>query len=246
MVHIPAGEAILGTSKMQVQHLVAREQWAEEWYTHDLFQVEQPQHKVMLAEFEIGRFPVTNAEYYLFVWETSHRVPRGWFGFRYIEEEANHPVTNVSMADALAYCKWLSEDVGQTYRLPTEAEWERASRGDDPRIYPWGDEFDPWRCNTIESAKKSTTQIGIYSPSGDSPFGVSDMAGNVFEWTTSRLMPYPYKVDDGREDHKGSGQRVVRGGSWYYTRKLARCSSREGMLPTFISPALGFRLARTP
>lgn len=245
MIAIPPGEAILGTSDDQVDMLLLKEEWAEEWYSRGLFMVEQPQHLTTLPGYEFARFPVTNAEYYMFVWETSHRVPRGWLGFRYLEDDANCPVVGVSLLDALRYCEWLSKELGQTYRLPTEAEWEHAARGYDDRIYPWGNDFDPWRCNTLESAKRATTPIGIYSPSGDSPFGISEMAGNVFEWTASLYKPYPYVGNDGRENLESGGQVVIRGGSWYYTRKLARCSSREAVLPTFMSPSLGFRLARS-
>ena len=244
MIPIPPGNVIMGTSDDQVDVLLLKEEWAEEWYSHGLFMVEQPQHPVWVNAFEIARFPVTNADYYMFVWQTSHRVPRGWIGFTYIEGDANNPVVGVSLSDALDYCDWLSKTLGQEYRLPTEAEWERAARGNDDRMYPWGNDFDPWRCNTMESAKRSTTPIGIYCPSGDSPFGVADMSGNVYEWTHSLLKPYPYQADDGRDEVNIGGSVIVRGGSWYYTRKLARCASREAVNPTFVSPALGFRLVR--
>lgn len=245
MVPIPAGTFIMGTNSAQVRYLLEREEWAEEWYEANMFQVEQPQHRPFLAAFEIGRYPVTNSEYHIFVMETGHRIPRGWLGFHPIEEEAHHPVVGVSMSDVLAYIKWLNSQLeGEPYRLPTEAEWEKAARGSDDRLYPWGMDFDPWRCNTLESARRSTTQVGVFSPSGDSPYGVTDMAGNVWEWTRSLFKPYPYDPNDGRETQDAAGVYVVRGGSWYYTHKLARVNAREGVLATFISPALGFRLAR--
>jgi formylglycine-generating enzyme required for sulfatase activity len=173
-------------------------------------------------------------------------VPRDWIGFRFPEGTENHPVTGVSRLDALAYCQWLSEKLATEYRLPSEAEWERAARGDDGRMYPWGDEFDPWRCNTVESGKRGTTAAGGYTPGGDSPWGANDMAGNVWEWTNSQLKPYPYMAGDGREEQIPGAVYVIRGGSWYYSRKLARCACREGAISIFISPSLGFRLARTP
>lgn len=252
MIRIPAGEFLMGTSDEQVEFLVQREEWAEEWYAQDLFLSEQPQHLVSLPEYELARYPVTNADYSLFTWETGYRLPRFWLGFTFSEEEVDHPVVGINRVDALAYCEWLSDKAGaqagrSAYRLPTEAEWEQAARGSaDDRIYPWGNTFDPWRCNTVESGKRGTSPVGSYSPGGDSPWGVNDLVGNVWEWTASTLRAYPYQPDDGRQNLDSPDVCVIRGGSWYYSRKLARCSAREGVLPNFVSPALGFRVARTP
>lgn len=245
MVMVPEGQFLMGTSNEHVRILLRREDWAIEWFEKELFKTEQPQHRVTLPAYELGRYAVTNFEYHTFIWETGHRVPKEWIGFSYPEAESDYPVTGVSMLDALAYIQWLNHKTGLTFRLPSEAEWERAARGDEGRIYPWGNEFDPWRCNTVESGKRGVTEVGIYSPSGDSPYGAADMSGNVWEWTSSLLKPYPYKPDDGREVPEAPGNRVVRGGSWYYSRKLARCATREGAQPNFISPTLGFRLARS-
>lgn len=243
MIPIAEGEFTMGTSDQQVNFLMAREEWALEWYDQDLFIVEQPQHILCLPAFAIAIHPVTNLDYYQFVYASGYRTPKSWVGFQYADDTADHPVTGVTKMDAEAYIKWLNEQLGEEFRLPTEAEWERAARGMDGRIYPWGDEFDPWRCNTSESAKRGTSSVGIYSPSGNSPCGAMDMVGNVWEWTTTLLAPYPYEADDGREEQGLAERYVVRGGSWYYTRKLARCAAREGVLPTYTSPALGFRLA---
>jgi formylglycine-generating enzyme required for sulfatase activity len=244
MVSVPEGQVLLGTSDDQVLELLQKEDWAEEWYDRELFTIEQPQHVVGVSAFQIARYPVSNSDYHHFIWTTGYRVPREWIGFRFTEGLENHPVTGVSRLDVLAYIHWLNEKLGAHFRLPTEAEWERAARGDDDRIYPWGNDFDPWRCNTMESGKRGTTSNGEYSPSGDSPWQVNDMAGNVWEWTNSVLKPYPYDPQDGREDPKSNGEYVIRGGSWYYSRKLSRCSCREGAVSTFFSPSLGFRLAR--
>jgi toxoflavin biosynthesis protein ToxD len=244
MIVVPQGVAILGTSDEQVEELLRKEHWAVEWYDHDLFMIEQPQHYVEMSAFEIARYPVTNEEYHQFIWQTGYRVPKEWVGFRYPDSMQNHPVIGVSRTDALKYIEWLNKQLEANYRLPTEVEWERAARGDDERLYPWGIDFDPWRCNTLESGKRGTTENGEYSPGGDSPFGVNDMCGNVWEWTASLLMPYPYNPEDGRERPNDPGKYAIRGGSWYYSRKLARCSCREGAISTFTSPSLGFRLAR--
>lgn len=246
MIFIPHGNVILGTSQKQVMNLIETEEWAEEWQEKGHFRIEQPQHIVEIPGFEIAAAPITNAEYNLFVWETNYKPPKYWFGFKFPEGLGDHPVVGVTKEDAEAYIQWVNSELKTNFRLPTELEWERAARGDDARIYPWGDVFDPWRCNTLESGKKLTTPIASYSPGGDSPFGVTDMVGNVWEWTSSYLDPYPYKS---HEIQKSAGDNqskcVVRGGAWYYSRKLARCSVREGVISSFQSPALGFRLARS-
>ncbi|MBN1267434.1 MAG: SUMF1/EgtB/PvdO family nonheme iron enzyme [Anaerolineales bacterium] len=241
-IRIPAGEFIMGTSNQQIQSLLRTEEWANEWIEKDLFKIEQPQHIIALPAYSIARTPVINHEYQEFILDTNHRVPRHWMGFSFPEETENHPVTEVSLADALAFCSWLSKKTGSTFRLPTEAEWERAARGDDGRMYPWGNEFDPWRCNTKERGKSGATPILSYSPGGDSPWGAADMSGNVMEWTHSTMQPYPFKQIP---PQSGKEECVVRGGSWYYSRRLARCSSRETVLSTLTSPALGFRVVQT-
>lgn len=243
MVEIPAGAFLMGTSDQQIATLLETEKWAEEWVEDGMFQVEQPQHKIELPKFEIGLYPVSNIEYYSFIYNTGHRVPKNWIGFHYAEGEANFPVAGVSKSDAIAYCDWISKNLKTQYRLPNEAEWEKAARGTEGRIYPWGDFFDPWRCNTLESAKRATTPIGSYSPSGDSPYGVTDMVGNVMEWTSSFLVSYPFK--EAVDKDTATNKCIVRGGAWYYSHKLARCAARETVLSDYVSPALGFRLARS-
>lgn len=243
MVHVPAGPFWMGSSDDHVMLLVQNEDWAHEWYEDGLFRVEQPCTQVMSKEFEIGVNPVTNFEYFSFVWKTGYKVPKGWLGFKYPEGAEFLPVVNVSKKDAEAYCAWLSEMTGKKYRLPTEGEWERAASGTDGRIYPWGDEFDPWRCNTQDSGKGGPTPVGSYSPAGDSPVGAVDMAGNVYEWTSDILLPYPY--GEMPPTPPKETKYVVRGGAWYYSHRLARCQSREGQQADHISFAVGFRIARS-
>jgi toxoflavin biosynthesis protein ToxD len=241
MVHVPAGPFWMGSSEDHVIMLVQNEDWAHEWYEDGLFRVEQPCTQVVGKEFEIGINPVTNLEYFSFVWKTGYRVPKGWLGFKYAEGMEFLPVVNVNKKDAEAYCTWLTEMTGKKYRLPTEGEWERAASGTDGRIYPWGDTFDPWRCNTQDSGKGSPTPVGSYSPAGDSPVGAVDMAGNVYEWTSDLLLPYPYGEIPPTPPKEI--KYVVRGGAWYYSHRLARCQSREGQMADHISFAVGFRVA---
>ncbi len=246
LIEIPAGEFLMGTSDNDIKLLQIKESdWAYEWSDNDLFTAEQPQHVVSLPAFEVAQFPVTNAEYYTFIWDNGHRIPRNWPGYTFLEGTDDHPVVGVSKTDVETYIQWINEKTGMTYRLPTEAEWEYSARGGDGRIFPWGNTFDPWRCNTVESLKKGTTPVGFYSPSGDSVFGVADMVGNIWEWTQSLFMPYPYRPNTNREEAKPNGRYVVRGGAWYYSRKLARCAVREGVLQDHLSPSIGFRLARS-
>ena len=141
----------------------------------------------------------------------------------------------------MVYCRWLSEATGQRYRLPSEAEWEKAARGRDGRIYPSGNQPpDARRCNFNQNVKE-TTPVGSY-PSGISPYGCYDMAGNVWEWTSSLYKDYPYRPDDGRAVEGGEGRRVLRGGSFYNYRNFVRCASRYWNDPVDWSRLYGFRL----
>jgi formylglycine-generating enzyme required for sulfatase activity len=152
------------------------------------------------------------------------------------------PVVGICWHEARAYCAWLSAQTGQVYRLPGEAEWEAAARGRTARRYPWEGDFDPARCNSFESHVRGTTPVGVF-PGGDTPQGIADMSGNVWEWTGSLYRPYPYRADDGRENpEEGDDRRVVRGGSWYSLRGSARCAYRGLAVPGGRGYNLGFRV----
>jgi formylglycine-generating enzyme required for sulfatase activity len=215
-------------------------------------------HPVHLPDYAIARVPITNAQYQLFVQATEHAPPEDWTGKRPPRSKEIHPVVNVSWRDALAYCRWLSEVTGKPITLPSEAEWEKAARGaEDAREYPWSGPFDASRCNVYESGFGDTTPVGIFLD-GASPYGCLDMAGNVWEWTRSLwgedvekpAVAYPYQPDDlSREDLDAGDEvrRVVRGGSFDFSRGLARCACRFGYRPGSRYGSLGFRVVlRSP
>ncbi len=186
--------------------------------------------------YRIGRYPVTNAQYARFLAaHPSHPVPYleevwaepyNWDPHTrvYPEEKANHPVVLVSWEDACAYCEWAG------VRLPTEMEWEKAARGEDGRAYPWGDTFSSDRANVREGGVGSTTPVGVY-PDGASPYELLDCAGNVWEWTSEQV---------------GKNQIVIRGGSWNFHAKDARCTSRDYSHPGHRSNRIGFRVVTGP
>ncbi len=229
-----------------------------------------PLHRVWVDAFAIAKFPTTNAQYGEFInaggyGNEMHWTEMGWkWRKSRVEDEpgfwrdprfnsANLPVVGVSWYEAVAFCNWLSDREGgrKHYRLPTEAEWEKAARGpDDARNFPWGDEFELGRANTAEMGIGQTTPVDSF-PNGASPFGLWDMAGNVFEWTASKwgrnwqemTYAYPYRKDDGRNDLEGSWARVMRGGSWFNSYQEAMCMRRARYLPGSRGSNIGFRVA---
>jgi formylglycine-generating enzyme required for sulfatase activity len=234
----------------------------------------KPQHEVVLPEYQIGKYPVTNTDFKEFV-EAGGYTQKHWWtgaGWGWKEKEnrtepdywgdirfnkLNQPVVSVSWYECMAYCRWRAAEIRQPYRLPSEAEWEKAARGSDGWQYPWGNEFEPERLNSGEGEQivKNTTPVGIY-PTGKSPSGCLDMAGNVWEWTSSHWgkdwgepeYNYPYDPADGRENLEAGDDalRVLRGGAWLDPLDLARCSDRYGNNPYYRSYYYGFRIVVSP
>ena len=177
-----------------------------------------------------------------------YRQPAYWEDSRF-----NHPaqpVVGVTWYEARAYCAWLSAQLGWEVRLPTEAEWEAAARGQARREYAFGDAYDSARCNTFETHIRRTTPVGVF-PRGQTPEGIADLSGNVYEWTTTiwgnRLdrpdFAYPYVPDDGREDvHDPTARRVLRGGSWANDRDVARAAYRDDNHPVSRNDNVGLRV----
>jgi formylglycine-generating enzyme required for sulfatase activity len=224
------------------------------------------QHKLPLPAYRLGKYPVTNAEYGRFIAAGGYRDRRWWTkaGWAAKEEEGwaeprwwddsgfnkpNRPVVGVSWYECVAYCRWLSAETGQMYRLATEAEWEKGARGTEGWQYPWGDEFEAGWLNAREGEQVvwATTPVGIY-PDGVSPFGALDCAGNVWEWCATKapgynLKPYPYDVeeDEWRAGYlEGDDVRVLRGGSWFDLRSYARCAYRGRDSPASGTTSSGF------
>lgn len=178
--------------------------------------------RAVVEAYYIDRFPVTNAEYRVFVEAADWEHPAHWRRGIWPEGKADHPVVQVTWDSALAYAQWAGK------RLPTEREWERAARGTDGRAWPWGNAFDPARCNTSESGIWDTTSVGRYSPAGDSPIGAADMAGNVWEWMGG--TPSPLRMP-------------LRGGNWLDGREEAQTYARRMHTPKRKNDFIGFRCA---
>jgi formylglycine-generating enzyme required for sulfatase activity len=229
--------------------------------TRESYREESPQYTVTLPAFEIAATPVTNALYARFVAATSAPPPITWRGTEPPADLLDHPVVDVSWHDARAFCMWLTDEGRTTkdertgesgnlrhsssvFRLPTEAEWEHAARGTDGRTFPWGAEWDDERANTRESGYGTTTPVGAL-PAGASPYGCLDMAGNVWEWTSTLDALYPYDPADGREDPAAAGRRILRGGCYANPHGFARCACRFRLPPAMRNEFLGFRLARS-
>ncbi len=205
---------------------------------------EQPQHQVRLSEYYIGMYPITNAQYAAFAQATHREVPAAPPG------QENFPVVAVAWDDAAALCQWLSRVTGRTFRLPTEAEWEKAARGADGWRYPWGNALDPARLNG-DNRYGGPLPVGRFSPLGDSPYGAADMLGNVWEWCSdwfdARLYGRRAKhlVNDPPGPSTGQGY-VVRGGAFDSPPKHTRCAHRNWYYPDATRPDLGFRIVALP
>ncbi len=201
---------------------------------------EVPRAELHLDAFEISLTPVTNDQYAAFVGASGHRPPLHWPGEEPPAGLGSHPVTYVDHGDATAFCAWLGA------RLPTEAEWEKAARGADARLYPWGDDPPANAHATYGGSIKQrggTTAVGLHSD-GAGPYGLLDMAGNVWEWVATCYAPYPYDPRDGRDDAGSAGERVLRGGSYASPGGHLRCAARSRSFPGRLASHIGFRVAR--
>jgi formylglycine-generating enzyme required for sulfatase activity len=214
VVHVEAGDFIMGSDVGNAS--------------------EKPSHTVTLGDFWIMKTEVTNQQYAECVRAGACTRPDDdtrWRNPAY----ANHPVTLVDWNQANDFAAWAGG------RLPTEAEWEKACRGTDGRTFPWGEDLPTNAIANFGNAITDTVAVGSYE-AGASPYGALDMSGNVWEWTSSAIAPYPYVADDGREDNTVGDRRVARGGSFYYTHYQLTCTFRSPIGASVANPQNGFRL----
>lgn len=227
MVLIPAGEFTMGSSE------------ADKLAQDD----ERPAHSVYLDAYYLDQYEVTTARYARFFQQTIRNTPAYWFE-QVIQKYGNKPVVGVDWNDANAYCSWAGK------RLPTEAEWEKAARGTDQRLYPWGNASPtPQLANFSRGFEfknyEVLTDVGSFEQ-GKSPYGAYDMAGNVWEWTADWYDETYYKNSPERKPKGPSnGQyRVLRGGSWDIEPDGVRSASRDGDTPSDRLVLIGFRCAQ--
>ena len=201
---------------------------------------EAPIHVRFLEPYRIARYPVTNVEYEAFVNATGYTPPDHWIGGKVPANEATLPVVHISWYDANAYAQWAQG------RLPTEGEWEKAARGADGRIYPWGNAFEPSTDQGTTLLADQLTAVGN-RPTAVSPYGVHEVAGNVWEWTADWYQPYEGNTH--RDSDYGEKHKVLRGGSWLEVRdetanRYFRCANRLHAPPNYIASNIGFRCVR--
>ncbi|WP_221349410.1 formylglycine-generating enzyme family protein [Streptomyces beigongshangae] len=242
LLPVPGGGTTMGLDPQDVPAVTRT--WAHVGVEDHWIRKETPEHPVVLEDFALAAYPVTNHQYLAFLLESGypHR-PGTWPLGAYPWQSANHPVCGVTPQDVEAYLAWLREVSGRRpFRLPTEAEWEHAAKGFEGREFPWGDTFRADAANTRESGVHTTTPVGVY-PRGRSPFGHWDMGGNVEEFTADRYAPYPgaEPVMDDLSRTLGS-YHVTRGGSFTRHGDLARTRRRHGAYPGPLYP-IGFRVA---
>ncbi len=246
---VPAGPFVMGSDK-------TRDKQA--------YDDEIPQRKVDLPTFRINRYPVTNAQYRAFVEDGGYTeqwrhcwTEAGWqwkgdrtgpdtYGGAF--DLPNHPVVMVRWYEAVAFCRWLTVRLRQAGQLgpeeivtlPSESQWEKAARGPDGQVYPWGDEPDPNRANYGDTGIGTTSAVGCF-PGGASPYGGQDMSGNVWEWCRTRWQA-SYRDYQDDNDLEGKAPRVVRGGAFYDIQGYVRCAVRHGFVPDLRYDVAGFRV----
>jgi len=212
---------------------------------------ESPVRRVTVSPFHMARHPVTHAEYAAFVEETDMGPPKHWEEGRIPEGKKDHPVVYVSWPDAVAFCEWLSRraakeegadsDRTRQVRLPTEAEWELAARGEAGRRYPWGPDEPSDRLANFGGNVGDTTPVGSY-PEGATPEGIHDLAGNVWEWCADWFGEYPLEEEKDPKGARSGSSRVLRGGAFDFHPRFLRAADRGLAPPERRLADCGFRV----
>ena len=239
-VEVPAGPFQMGSDPSVDALAFDNERWGPA----------QAQGTVDVPTFYLARYEVTVAQFEAFVEATGFTVDRQTLG-----GPADHPVAFISWPDALAYTRWLEATLGNSpvtspelrqllvdgwrITLPSEAEWEKAARGSEGRVFPWGNESTRELANF---AAAGAVPVGSYD-CPDCAFGLADMSGNVWEWTRSPYQPYPYDVTDDGEDLEVDALWVMRGGGFGDTEQNVRSAVRGGADPGVRRDFIGFRVA---
>lgn len=235
LIWIPAGNFHMGTSRADLKAL----QRLDPSLSSETFKAEQPQHTVYLDGYWITKNLITNAQFEAFCKSCRYELPNHERSMDAIERKPDMPACYVSWDDAQAYAKWAGG------RLPTEAEWEKAARGSDGRLFPWGNTWDPKNCcNSQLYPREHPTPVGSYRD-GASPYGVLDMAGNVCEWCEDWFSEDYYQCATSWKNPHGprtGTQRITRGGSFGFDSPWLLCTSfKEGISPTDLLSGIGFR-----
>lgn len=238
MVHIPGGRFLRGTNQSERQDQVNDHQdWILEWFNDEI-----PQREIYLDEFFISEYEITNEQYGKFLKDNpGHPKPDYWDVENF--NDPQQPVVGVTWNDAVAFCNWLSDKKGKKYRLPTEAEWEKAARGNDGRIFPWGNEEPDLNKANFMGQHHGTVSVKE-KPDGDSAFGLRNMAGNVAEWCRDWYDEnyYIITIDYNPMGPANGTRKVVRGGSWRDNAFFIRCTERNSYPPDTKREILGFRI----
>ncbi len=249
MAYVPAGKFTMGSDKAGMidklsnyypERIVDSEEELHLILQLEGFASEMPAFQAETTAFYIDIKPVTNKQYAEFVNETGHQAPENWPDGKLPENMEDHPVVYITLEDAESYAQWAGK------RLPTEAEWEKAARGVDARLFPWGNEFDEAYAHHLKDATDGATAVGSY-PEGKSPYGLLDMIGNVCEWTSSAFLPYS---ENSLTDHRApysEEYKAIRSGAWDMdnTRGMPTTTTRRfPRLPEEPASFIGFRCVK--
>ena len=257
-VAIPEGEFLMGSTPEEAKSAYEDAKLRSSMLEQHTFDAELPQHKVYLSAYEISRYEITNAQYQAFIKATNRPTPRGHNGEEtWADETLNgetQPVVGVTWFDAQAFAEWIGGS------LPTEAQWERAARGTDARVYPWGD-TPPKARQHANFARRYNRPMPIGQfPKGESPEGIADLAGNVWEWCLDEYSPTFYQISSAVGEVSNLATvtrnplnlrfrdvlraRVIRGGAWDVGSAFLRSGLRFKFYPLDSTRTIGFRVVR--